>query len=192
MPLTAARPLTPADREMLRRTWGGFVAFGVIIVLLGLLGLAFTGVFTLGIVALLGWVFAISGAVEIVHAVVRKGWAGFWVDLVSGLLTLGAGVMIILQPVAAVAVLTVLIGIVFVIGGIFRLWAGAAIRTPYGTWVVLHGIVSALLGVMILAEWPFSSVWVIGTLVSIDLLFNGARMIALGLAARKWPATADD
>jgi uncharacterized membrane protein HdeD (DUF308 family) len=185
------RPLLPEDREMIRRHWGWFVVLGVLIVLLGIAGLVFTEVFTLGIVALLGYLFAISGVIEIIHAIVRKGWSGFWVDLLSGVLSLLVGVMIVVRPLAAAAVLTVLIGIVFLIGGIFRLWAGAGLRAPYGIWIVLHGIISAMLGVMILAEWPFSSVLVIGTLVAIDIIFSGSRLIALGARARSWPAEPD-
>lgn len=189
MPIVdSRRTLGPDEREMIRKNWGVFVALGAVIALLGIAGLMFTAVFTLGIVALLGWLFVVSGALEVGHAIARKGWSGFWVDLLDGVLSLVVGAMILMQPVTAIAVLTVFIGIIFLIGGIFRLWAGVALRASYGLLVVLHGGISILLGVMILANWPYSSVWVIGTLVAIDMIFSGSRMITLGATARTWPA----
>jgi len=58
-------------------------------------------------------------------------------------------------------------------------------RNPYGAWTLLHGLIGVLLGVLILAGWPESAAWVIGTLVAVDLLVNGIRLIAMGLAARE-------
>jgi uncharacterized membrane protein HdeD (DUF308 family) len=75
----------------------------------------------------------------------------------------------------------------FLVGGIFRVGAGLAAWCPYSGWFVLHGVVSAVLGGMILAGWPVSSVWVIGTLVGIDLVVNGLRFVAFGLVVRKLP-----
>ena len=65
------------------------------------------------------------------HAVVRKGWRGFWLDLISGVLTAFAGLLVVLHPVAGASILTVFIGIVFLVGGIFRIGVGIAVRNPY-------------------------------------------------------------
>jgi uncharacterized membrane protein HdeD (DUF308 family) len=184
--------LVAADLRMLREGWGWFVGLGVVLVALGLVGLVLTGLFTLGYVVLLGWFFLIGGVLEAGHAVWRKGWAGFWPDLIGGVLSAVVGVLILARPGEAAAVLTVLIGAVFLVGGIFRVGAGVATRNPYGGWMVLHGAISALLGLVILARWPFSAEWVIGTLVAIDLIFDGARLISLGLAARKLPENPAD
>ncbi len=179
--------LVAGERDMLRRNWGWFVALGVLFVLAGVAGLAYAGLTTLVTVVFVGWCFLISGAVEVVHAVVRKGWSGFLFDLLSGLVTAVAGLFILLHPAQGASVLTVVVGAVFLAGGVLRLVAGLGMRNPYAGWFVLHGVVSALLGVMVLAEWPYSSLWVIGTLVAIDLLFEGFRLVSLGLAARNLP-----
>jgi uncharacterized membrane protein HdeD (DUF308 family) len=159
----------------------------VLSVVFGIAGLVFTGLLTLVSVVFIGWLFLISGVLEVVHAVVRKGWSGFWLDALSGFLSAAIGVLILARPEQAAAVLTVAIAVLFLIGGIFRIAAGVSGRHPYGGWLVLHGVIDLLLGALILAGWPVSSVWVIGTLVAIDLIVNGARLIAMGLAARKLP-----
>jgi uncharacterized membrane protein HdeD (DUF308 family) len=177
--------LVAEERAMLRRNWGWFVAIGVVLTMLGIAGLAFAGVITLGAVLFLGWMFLVGGVIEIINAVIRKGWQGFWLDLLSGVLTLIAGVFILLHPVQGASVLTLLIGILFLIGGIFRVGAGVAMRNPYAGWFVLQGVISLVLGLMIVANWPFTALWVIGTLVAIDLLITGLRLISFGLEVRK-------
>jgi uncharacterized membrane protein HdeD (DUF308 family) len=185
--------LVAEEREMLRRGWAGFVGVGALLTALGLVGLVFVGVTTTLSVLFVGWIFLISGAAEVIHAIVRKGWSGFWLDLISGVITALAGLFIVMHPFAGASVLTILIGAMFLVGGIFRVGAGVAMRNPYAGWFALHGAVSLLLGVLILAEWPNSLVWVIGTLVAIDLLVNGIRLIAFGLAVRRIPGPeADD
>jgi uncharacterized membrane protein HdeD (DUF308 family) len=143
-------------------------------------------------VLFVGWFFLISGTVGVVHAIIRKGWSGFWLDLVSGVITALAGLFIVLHPLAGASVLTIIIGLLFLVGGIFRLGAGVAMRNPYAGWFLLQGVVSAVLGILILAEWPNSLVWVIGTLVGIDLLIDGIRLISFGLAARHLPEIGGD
>ncbi|WP_439620455.1 HdeD family acid-resistance protein [Gemmata sp.] len=172
------------EREMLRRGWGTFVAMGVLFALLGVAGLVYAGLATLVTVIFVGWIFAVAGFAGVLHAVFRKGWSGFVLDLLAGLVTGIAGVFIILHPAEGASVLTAVVGVMFLVGGIFRLGAGVALRNPYAGWFVFHGIISLLLGLMILVEWPYTAVWVIGTLVSIDLLLDGLRLISFGLAVK--------
>src|SRR5262249_36404542 len=154
---------------MVHRNWWVFILIGAVILALGIAGLFLPVVFTLVAVVLVGWLFAFAGLFEIVNAIIRRGWARVWVGLLSGLLSLAVGVMILMRPVAGAEVLTVLVGFMFLIGGIFRVWAGVALRRSYGVWIILHGVISTLLGILVLAGWPESSEWVLGTLVAIDL-----------------------
>jgi uncharacterized membrane protein HdeD (DUF308 family) len=176
--------LETGERRMLRQSWGTFVALGALFTVLGVVGLIFVGLATLVTVLFVGWAFAIAGLAGVAHAIIRKGWSGFWLDLLSGLVTGLAGVFIIMHPLAGATFLTAVIGVVFLVGGIFRLGTGVAMKNPYAGWFVLHGAVSILLGLMILAEWPSTITWVIGTLVSIDLLMDGLRLISFGFAVK--------
>jgi uncharacterized membrane protein HdeD (DUF308 family) len=84
------------------------------------------------------------------------------------------------------------IGVMFLIGGIFRLAAGIAMKNPYAGWFLVHGFVSVILAILIIAEWPYSSLWVIGTLVSIELLFDGFRLLSFGSAVKNLPDVGGD
>jgi uncharacterized membrane protein HdeD (DUF308 family) len=176
--------LVAEERESIRRSWGWFVAVGILFVLLGIAGLVFVGIATLVSVLFVGWAFVIAGLAEIANTIFRKGWSGFWLDLIVGIVTLMAGLFIVVQPLVGAKVLTIFIGVMFLIGGIFRLAAGIAMKNPYSGWFIVHGIVSLILAMLILAEWPYSSMWVIGTLVSIELLFDGLRLLSFGFAVK--------
>jgi uncharacterized membrane protein HdeD (DUF308 family) len=184
--------LADDERAMVRRNWGWFVALGVLFVLMGLAGLVFVGIATLVTIVLVGWCFLIAGVAEVLHAIIRKGWSGFWLDLISGVVTALVGLFLLLRPAEGASVLTVVVGVLFLIGGVFRLAAGLAPRNPYAGWFLFHGALSLLLGVLVLSDWPVSSAWVIGTLVSIDLLFNGIRLISFGTAVKNLPEIGGD
>jgi uncharacterized membrane protein HdeD (DUF308 family) len=176
--------LVDDEREKLRRGWGGFVLLGCLLVALGFVGLVFVGLLTYISVLFVGWAFIIGGIAEVVHAIIRKGWSGFLIDFISGIITTVVGVLILACPVTTASVLTIVIGVLFLVGGIFRVAAGIALKSPYAWWFVLFGFVSIMLGLMIISEWPKSALWLIGTLVAIDLLVDGARLLAFGLAIR--------
>jgi len=175
--------LVAEEREMIRRNWGWYVALGIILAVLGVAGLVFVGMLTLVSVLFVGWCFLIGGVLEVAHAIVRKGWSGFWLDLLSGVVIGLAGLLIVLRPVAGASILTVFIGIVFLVGGIFRIGTAVALRNPYVGWFILLGAIEILLALLILSDWPYSALWVIGTLVGIDLLIEGVRLVSFGLAA---------
>lgn len=180
------------ERAMLRKSWGWFVGLGVLFVLLGIAGLVFVGIATLITVLFVGWAFLIAGVAEIANAIFRKGWSGFWLDLIVGFITALAGVFMVLHPLEGASVLTMFIGVMFLIGGIFRIAAGIAMKNPYAGWFIVHGVISLLLAILILAKWPYSAIWVIGTLVSIDLLFDGFRLISFGSAVKNLPEIGGD
>jgi len=72
-------------------------------------------------------------------------------------------------------------------GGTMRAVSALMIELPSGGWAVLSGIVDVVLGIMLLAAWPFSGLWFLGLAVGIGLLFRGAWWSAFALAARKSP-----
>src|SRR2546427_905924 len=76
----------------------------------------------------------------------------------------------------------------FIVGGVFRIATALLFRIPGRAWVVAGGTVTVALGVIIAAEWPVSAVWVIGTFVGIDLIFDGWSLVMAGLGARELAA----
>ena len=85
------------------------------------------------------------------------------------------------------AVLTLLLGIALMVGGIGRIflaWHMRGAGKPWG-WVVVSGIISLLLGAMIIAQWPYSGLYVLGIFLGIDLIFIGSSWFTIGLALKR-------
>ena len=64
-----------------------------------------------------------------------------------------------------------------------RLWSWNGDR-PW-IWVVLSGVITLLLGLLILAHWPVSSLYILGVFLGIDLVMAGAAWIGLGFGLRR-------
>src|SRR5438552_76718 len=89
------------------------------------------------------------------------------------------------RPVAGALSLTLLLAAFFVVGGVSRIMTALAIRFPGRGWTLLSGMVTLLLGIVIWRQWPISGLWVIGTFVGLDLIFDGWSLVMLGMRARQ-------
>jgi uncharacterized membrane protein HdeD (DUF308 family) len=91
-----------------------------------------------------------------------------------------------MHPVLGVASLTLVLASLFLIEGILDIVLFFNMRSVKGSnWVLFDGIITLLLGVMIYAQWPVSSLWAIGTLVGISMIFSGVSRVMISLAVRK-------
>jgi uncharacterized membrane protein HdeD (DUF308 family) len=169
----------------LRKNWFGFVAVGILLIVLGLIAMGSTFLFTQFVVDVTGWILIFSGVSTAIHGFWRRRWSGFFLDLLCGLLYLAVGFMFVVHTLEAAQTLTLLIAISLVVGGLFRIVAAATGHFQNWPWVLLHGLVSLALGVSIWRQWPASGEWVIGLFVAIDLLMNGWTLVMLGVASRR-------
>jgi uncharacterized membrane protein HdeD (DUF308 family) len=101
------------------------------------------------------------------------------------ILAIIAGILLIADPLAGVASLTLIIGIYFFVDGIFRVILAFQLKpSRHWSWVLFNGIAMIILGILIWSQWPFSAVWVLGVLVGLGLLFSGIAAVVLATAAR--------
>lgn len=98
--------------------------------------------------------------------------------LLSALLYVVGGIYVLLFPVDSTFSITLFLGVLLVVEGVMELAAAAAAAGPARSLVLLDGIITCLLGGMVLVEWPSDTVWVIGTLFGMALLFSAFRMFA--------------
>jgi uncharacterized membrane protein HdeD (DUF308 family) len=175
------------EPEEIRRKWGWFLVLGIALVVLGVLALAVPHLVTLTSVMLFGWLVILGGVFEAIAAFSAPKWTGVALHLLSGILGAVVGVLIITHPAISAGALTLLLASFFLVGGLFRIVAAVKLRFPAWGWAVFGGIVTALLGVLIWAEWPSSAIWVIGTFVAIELLVRGWSWIMFAFAARQIP-----
>jgi uncharacterized membrane protein HdeD (DUF308 family) len=171
--------------EHLRARWGEIVAFGALLVVLGLAALCFTLPSTIATVTVNGVFFLVAGVAEIGVGAHAKSWARFFLWIIGGAIYLLAGVVCILNPVFASLALTLALGAGLIAAAVVR--AYLAFHLPGGNpraMVLLAAAVTFLLGLVIVVHWPTDSVYVLGILLGVDLLFHGIGWATFGLGLR--------
>jgi uncharacterized membrane protein HdeD (DUF308 family) len=175
-----------AGLEPLRAKSGWIVALGVIYVIAGLLALGSVVFATVVTVFVVGIMMLIAGVAEVINALQIKTWGKFLVWLLVGLLYIVAGFATFENPLLTAAFLTLLLGVALIASGIMRIFLGLNMRqgTPW-IWVVFSGAITLLLGLVIIAHWPFSGLYILGLLLGIDLIFAGTSWIGVGLGLKR-------
>jgi uncharacterized membrane protein HdeD (DUF308 family) len=187
------RPLVAELRhglEALRGNWLWFVLLGVALVVLGMVALSSVVIASLAVAAAIGILLLFSGAAEVAGAFWCRGWSGFFLHLLSGVLSIVVGALFLRAPLSALAGLTLLAACFLMVGGIFKIVAALSYRFAAWGWTLASGVIDLILGVLIWMEWPASALWVIGLFVGINLIFRGTNWIALGMALRALPRPA--
>jgi uncharacterized membrane protein HdeD (DUF308 family) len=179
-----------AGIEEVRSSWGWFLALGILFVLLGAVCVIGNVAATFTTVLLVGWMLLFSGIFALVHAFRTHTWQGFLLSLLSALLRGFTGYLLIRYPLAGAASLTLILASFFIVGGLFRSIGAGMLKFPRWGWSAVSGIVSLVLGIMLLAQMPVSSVWFIGFALGVDLIFDGTSLIGLATALRSLPEAA--
>jgi uncharacterized membrane protein HdeD (DUF308 family) len=179
------------DLQELRASWFWFALLGGALIVLGVVALAYSLAATIVTTLIFGWMLLIGGVFYLVGAFFTRGWGGFFLSLLAGVLHLAVGVIVVNHPAEAAVVYTLVLAVFFFVEGLFRVVAALAGRFRHWGWMLLSGLVTLLLGVLIWRDWPFSGLWVVGTFVGINLIFSGASDLALGLHAKNLPAPAE-
>ncbi len=170
--------------EASEKSWWLYLLLGVVLLVAGVFVLGDVVLASVVSAILIGWAIVIAGILEIIHAFSARGWKGFLLDLLLGALYVAGGAMLLSNPVAGSVTLTLVIGIIWVVSGIFRMVLAGAIWREGGWAIFISGMVAVLAGAIILARWPASGLWVLGLLLGIDLLVNGIAWIAYSFGVR--------
>ncbi|MDK9500679.1 DUF308 domain-containing protein [Streptomyces katrae] len=173
------------QQKQLKRGFGLLALLGVILVLAGLVGLVYTGVATLTSMFLFGWLLLVGGVVGLAQAVQSRGTSYFWLAVIVAAVNLAAGFVILRRPEATAEALTMFAALLFLTGGVFRLVGALVVRGANFGISLVQGAFGLLLGILILSNWPGSSLYVIGTFFSLALLFDGLSLVGLGMGARR-------
>ncbi|WP_079430628.1 MULTISPECIES: HdeD family acid-resistance protein [Streptomyces] len=173
------------EKKKLNRSFGLLALLGVVLVLAGLVGLVYAGVATLTSMFLFGWLLLIGGLVGLAQAVQSRKSNYFWLAVIVAAVNLAAGFVILRRPEAGAEALTMFAALLFLTGGVFRLAGSLVVRGPNFGLSLIQGAFGILLGILILWEWPGSSLYVIGTFFSLALLFDGLSLVAVGMGARR-------
>jgi len=172
----------------LHEHWGWFLAEGIILVLLGAIAIIEPPFATLAFTIVIGWVFLAAGIIGLITTFRAWGAPGTWWSLISGLIAIAAGVVLLLWPISGTLSLTLVLIAFFVVEGIASIMYAVEHRAQLPgqwVWMLISGIIDLILAVIIFSGLPGTAEWALGLLVGINLVFGGAALIAMALAARK-------
>jgi uncharacterized membrane protein HdeD (DUF308 family) len=160
---------------------------GIVLILFGMVCLAGDITATFVTILAFGWLLMFSGIVALVHAFRVHSWNGFFLYLLSALLRGFTGYALIRYPLAGAIAVTLVLASFFIVGGLFRTIGSAMLKLPRWGWSAFSGIVSVILGVWLLAQFPVSSLWFIGFAIGVDMILEGASLVGLALAIHSLP-----
>ena len=168
--------------ERLRGKWAAITAFGVLLVVLGFAALFFSLIATIVTVTLNGVLFLIAGGAEIGIGMHSRTWGRFFLWVIGGVLYLAVGVLCIVNPILASVGLTLVLGAALITAGLVRAFLATQLPADQPRALVfLAAAITILLGLIIVSHWPLDSVYVLGTLLGVDLLFHGVGWASFGM-----------
>ncbi len=176
-----------AFASAIQEHWGLFLAEGIILVILGLAAIAVPLIATLAFTIIIGWIFLVAGVVGLITTFWARGAPGFWWSLISAIIAIAAGVVLLLWPISGSISLTLVLIAFFIIEGIASIMYAIEHRnqaTGQWLWMLVSGIIDLILAGIIFAGLPGTAFWALGLLVGINMVFGGAALIAMALAAR--------
>jgi uncharacterized membrane protein HdeD (DUF308 family) len=173
-------------RRDLKASTAWSIVLGILLIALGIIAIAAPFFASLATGIFFGWLLVVGGIIQAVYALRHnRPGSSFALKLLLSALAIIAGILLIADPLAGVASLTLIIGIYFFIDGIFRVIMAFQLKPSANWgWVLFNGILMIILGILIWSQWPFSAIWVLGLLVGIGLLFSGIATVVLAAAAR--------
>ena len=179
--------LLQAGVDQVRRSWGWFLVFGILLAALGVTCVAKAQTATTFSILALGWVLAISGVIWLVNAFLAFSWHGFLLFVLNGLIRCVTGYLLLRHPDAGAAGVTIALASLFMVGGLFRVIGASVIRFPKWGWTIFAGLVSFVLGVYLLSTWPEASTYFVGLAIGVDLVFDGAALAGFAGAIHSVP-----
>ena len=180
--------LQSAMNQAVKTHWKAFLFEGILLVVLGVAALVLPPLASLATAIFLGWMFLIGGIGGLIATYWARSTPGFWWSLVSAALAVLTGLLLLARPIQAVLTLTIVLGAYFLAEGVATIMYALEHRRELSgrwSWLLVSCLVDIAISFMVITGLPSSADWAIGVLVGINLLFGGATLIGMALAARK-------
>jgi len=169
---------TPSSSASVHPGSGWYIVWGVLLIAAGVLAVLMPVVAALATALVFGWLLVLGGVCEIIYAFHTRAQEHFGWKLVSGILTLVLGIAVVILPIAGAESLALLVGAFLLAGGVSRTWLAVRWRPRRGWgWILFDGLLSIVLGGLIAAGWPGSSIPFIGLLTGFVLIATGVWRI---------------
>lgn len=164
---------------MIKLKKSALVTEGLVFTILGALAIVLPNIAGVSITILVGVITLVAGCVQCLRVLQNRHTSAFWLSLIAAILAIIIGVLLLASPTRGVALLTLLLGVWFLVHGVIQVTLAIQAKGHSNNWAVLliSGIASLVLAIIIYAGWPFNASWVLGLLLGINLLFFGVSLL---------------
>jgi len=177
------------EREVLGGTsinWGAVKGVGILLMVLGAVAILVPALASWGVTIFIGWILIFGSVFLFASAFSYRRGSSLLVGIIWAVLALAAGLYLLIDPGQGTKTLTLILMIYFLVSGVFKIAVAVAGRGEPGIgWLAVNGVLSVIIGLIILADMPDAADWAIGLLVGIDFIFAGWGLISLGMAGRE-------
>lgn len=187
--MSVSDPTVSSTAEPLRAKSGWIVALGVVYLIAGAIALSSVAMATVVSVFLVGVMMVVAGVAEVINALQVKSWSKFVLWLLLGVLYVVAGILAFENPLLTAKLLTLFLGASLIVSGITKIVLAFNMKAG-SSWalVVLAGVITLLVGVVIVVQWPVNSLYILGIFLAVDLIFTGVGWISIGLGLKPRPS----
>lgn len=184
--MSLSMQLNRPDMQFVNRYSTWLLLWGIVLALLGAFAIGSAYFTTMLTIYLLGILLAIGGGILILDSMGLwwGKWTGFFLHFLMGLIYVIAGLFLIEQPLLGSIQITLILGIAYLVVGAFRTVYALTSKFIRWGWTLFNGLITLILGILILAAWPNSSLYILGLFVGIDLLICGWAYILIAIAAK--------
>jgi uncharacterized membrane protein HdeD (DUF308 family) len=182
----AAAALREAMRDAVRRYSLWYLVQGILMVVTGVLALISPWFASVAIVRLLGWFLIISGVLQGIGVIGARHAPNFWLELISAVLAIVIGLLLLRHTDAGLLFFSVLLIVFFMVEGMVKVVFALSIRPfPNWGWVLASGVVGILLSLYLWSNLSTVSEWMLGFLLGILLISEGAALASLAWRVRR-------
>ena len=181
----AAAVMREAMRETVRKYSTWYLLQGGLMIVAGIVALLYPFFASTAIVVILGWLLIFAGIVQGIGLIGAGNVPHYWLQLISAALAIVIGLLLLRQPDSGLMIITALLIVYFMVEGIAKVIFALTIRPfPHWGWVLAAGMLGILLAVYLWANLPVDSPWVLGVLLGILLIAEGAALTYLAWRVR--------
>lgn len=163
-----------------RKASGWAILYAIIVIITGFLAISLPFISGIAITIVFGWLLVVAGVFHLAESFHARGAGAFFWRLLVGLIYVIGGFDIAMHPAFGLVTLTFVLGIIFLIQGVVGIVAYFGHRNlPGAAWILINGILTLLLGGIIFWDGPRAALWVIGTLVGVNLIISGVTRLML-------------
>jgi len=184
MTMSAATAEVRGEVEHASGKWWLLLISGIAWILLGILVLDANINSALAIGYLVAFYLIFAGVMEFMLAGVLEGWR--WLHVVLGVLFVIGGILALTEPFQTFRVLAELVGFFLVLKGTFDFVTALAVRHVYDLWwlTLIAGVLQVAIGFWA-TGYPGRSAWLLLLWVGIGALIRGVTQLFLAFQVRK-------